>query len=149
MSITWEIRKLPSGHEYVYILTSGVATGEEAFALRKVVGAGAPYEGMPIISFIVPGSSFSPEARRNLGTIGEGTTRKTSPMTAIVVSNTAVRVTLGFVLRVSRSSSFVRLVGTEAEALSWLQNQVKDLPIDFHKSDTYGLPVPPSDARGS
>ncbi|MDX2015494.1 MAG: hypothetical protein SFW67_35205 [Myxococcaceae bacterium] len=118
----------------MYILTSGIATGDEAFALRKVVGAGAPYEGMPIISFIVPGSSFSPEARRNLGTIGEGSTRKTTPKCAIVVSNTAVRVTLGFVLRVSRST-FVRLVGTEAEALGWLEKEVKDLPLDFYKSD--------------
>lgn len=135
MPINWEIRKLPTGHEYVYILTSGVATGEEAFALRKVVGAGAPHEGKPIISLIVPGASFSPEARRNLGTIGEGSTRKSTPKTAIVVSNTAVRVTLGFVLRVSRST-FVRLVGTEAEALRWLENEVKDLPLDFYKSDT-------------
>jgi hypothetical protein len=135
MPITCEIRTLPTGHEYVYILTSGLATGEEAFALRKVVGAGAPHEGKPMISFIVPGASFSPEARRNLGTIGEGSTRKKNPKVAIVVSNTAVRVTLGFVLRVSKATNFVRLVGTEAEALSWLQNEVKDLPLDFYKED--------------
>jgi hypothetical protein len=135
MPIECEIRKLPTGHEYVYILTSGLATGDEAFALRKVVGAGAPHEGKPMISFIAPGASFSPEARRNLGTIGEGSTRKKNPKVAIVVSNTAVRVTLGFVLRVSKATNFVRLVGTEAEALRWLENELKDLPLDHYKED--------------
>ncbi len=135
MPIECEIRKLSTGHEYVYILTSGLATGEEAFALRKVLGAGAPHEGWPIISFIAPGASFSPEARRNLGTIGEGSSRKKYPPVAIIVSNTAVRVTLGFVLRVSKATSFVRLVATEADALRVLETEMKDRPLDYYKHD--------------
>jgi len=123
MPITFAVSQLPSGARCVRLECRGAITKEEAEALSKEIGIGGPLYGIPILSLTQGVVSVSAEARqvfarhRDLGVQPD--------WTAVVVASALMRVTANFLMRVNKVKK-QRLFSTEAEAVQWLEERIKE-----------------------
>lgn len=105
MTIEASVSQLPSGREYVRMVSSGHVTGDEARALA---------------ARLLSGGDRSSEARKAYGSLN-GAAGDTPQSVAVVTSSAPLRVLMSFVLRISGAAQHTRLFGDEAAALAWLQ----------------------------
>jgi hypothetical protein len=115
--------QLPSGARCVRLEGRGDITKEDAEAVSKELGAGGPLSGVPILALTRDVRSVSPEARHVFG--GRGDLSAPATWTAVVVTSPVVRVTTNFVMRINKAKR-QRLFSTEAEAVQWLEERIKE-----------------------
>ena len=81
-----------------------------------------PNAGLPILAVVTEGAKFSPEARQAFTKMNANGAQQ-APV-AVVVSSAPLRVMLGFIIRLSGASSVTKFFGTEADALTWLEEKL-------------------------
>jgi len=115
--------QLPSGARCVRLECRGDITKEEAEALSKEIGVGGPLSGIPILSLSQGVVSVSAEARQVFARHRDLNAQ--ANWTAVVVASPLMRVTANFLMRVNKVKR-QRLFSTEAEAVQWLEERIKE-----------------------
>jgi hypothetical protein len=123
MPITATVSQLPSGARCVRLECSGQITREDAEALSKQIGFDGPWFRIPILSLSQGAVSVSVEARHVFGQRRDLYAQ--ANWTAVVVASPLMRVTANFLMRVNRMKK-QRLFSTEAEAVQWLEERIKE-----------------------
>jgi len=122
MPITFSMATTPSGKPYVRSIASGVIDVADARHSLNELAPSGKYNGLPMLSVMEEGVSYTAEARREFRDLG------TNPAVAIVVSSVALRVTLNFVLKASSlrngKASNNKFFTSETEAMTWLEAQI-------------------------
>jgi hypothetical protein len=122
MPITFSLATSPTGKTYVRSVASGVIDVADAKHSLNELAPSGKYNGLPMLSVMEEGVSYTAEARREFKDLG------TNPAVAIVVSSVALRVTLNFVLKASSLRNGKpgnnRFFNSETEAMSWLEEQM-------------------------
>lgn len=126
MPISFAAAKTPQGKPYLRTVSSGVVTAADAQSLTTTLAPGQPLAGLPILSLVDPGATFSAEARQAFTAIG-GEGAAAMPV-AVVVSSAPMRVMLGFIIRLSGAAAATRFFGKEEEALAWLEEKLSATP---------------------
>jgi hypothetical protein len=114
---------LPSGTRAIKAIGSGVITKEDADLLMKQIEPGAPLFGLPQLFLTHRMERMSPEARSLFSARTKGGLERT--WCAVVGSSPLIRVTVNFLLRLSRSKT-TRMFSDEQEAVAWLDERVRE-----------------------
>lgn len=119
MPIAFQELLTPRGRPYVRVAVSGDFDLAEAEAFVSSFGREGPYFMKPAISVVPRGTEYTPAARKHLQTMGEA-----APM-ATVTASPLVRAAVNLMLRLSGKTGQLRMFTTEAEALTWLDTQLR------------------------
>jgi len=115
----YSLFQLPGGARCARFEWSGVATGEEAAALVAECAPGRPLHGLPLLVLAQKMERMEPEARSFFSSRGH------PPLIAVVVSSPIIRVTGNFITRMNKNAR-QRMFSTEAEAIQWLDERVRE-----------------------
>jgi hypothetical protein len=102
---------------------SGIITGEDASALRTKIDPGGANFGQPLLVLTQQIVKMTSQAR-------ELFSRPNAPGSpqawcAVVASSPLLRVTVNFLIRVSRSSQVIKLFPSERDAIAWMDERVR------------------------
>jgi hypothetical protein len=117
------VRTLPSGPRYLHVVGSGVINKTDAEYLLSFVGEAGSMAGVPFLVMAEKMESVSPEARSRFN---GGDPQAAKAWSGIVVTNPVARVITRFMLRFKNRSQKVKIFSTEAEALRWLDERVRE-----------------------
>jgi hypothetical protein len=114
---------LQCGSPCVRVECVGVVSKEDAEQMMGVIGDGGTMFGVPMLIQSERQKSLSPEAR-TLFSKGFDS-RPEQAWCGVVVTNPLLRVTINFVIRVTRNRK-VKMFAGEAEATRWLDARARD-----------------------
>ena len=114
--------QLPCGARCLREDCVGDVTLEDAHTVLRESGPGGPFHGLPILGLTQRMTSITADARGLLG--GRGDVRGEEAWAAAVVTNPIIRVAVNFLMRVNKNRK-LRLFTREAEAIRWLDEQVR------------------------
>src|SRR5262245_4278544 len=123
MPLIATLSQLPSGARCIRLEGRGDITKEDAEAVSKELGAGGPLHGIPILTLTRDVRSVSAEARHVFASRVDPSAPAT--WTAVVVTNPVIRVSTNFAMRFTKVKR-QRLFKTEAEAVQWLEERIKE-----------------------
>jgi hypothetical protein len=101
----------------------GVITKEDAAILMQKIGRGGSHHGQPLFVSTARIEKINPEARSMFSVSPDP--NEPQQWGAVVVSNPLMRVTINFLLRVSRART-LKMFSSEAEGLAWLDQRVRE-----------------------
>jgi hypothetical protein len=101
----------------------GVITKEDADLLMQKINPGGSHSGQPLFVSTTRMERMSPEARNVFSAPADPNVPP--QWCAVLVSSPLLRVTVNFLLRVSRSKT-VKMFGSEKEGLAWLDERVRE-----------------------
>jgi hypothetical protein len=113
---------LPCGTPATRADGSGVITAEAATELMAKIGPGGEQFGRPLLVLTQQMTKMSPEARSIFSASGDPTADRA--WCAVVVTSPVIRVTVNFLLRVSKAPT-VKLFSSEPDAIAWLDERVR------------------------
>lgn len=122
--------RLPCGGGAARIEYWGLVTGEEAAEVIRRLDTGGPLYGMSTLSVAVKEHTISPEARA----IFTGYSFPAVVAGAMVNTNLVTRVIANFIVRARRASHRMRFFATEAEAIQWMDERVREVQAAQGKS---------------
>jgi hypothetical protein len=114
---------LPCGSPCVRVECVGVISKEDADQIMAVIGEGGTMFGVPILIQCERQESLSSEAGRRFGKGFDS--RNEQAWCGVVVINPLLRVTVNFLIRVTRNRK-VKMFASEAEATRWLDERVRE-----------------------
>src|SRR5262245_58532719 len=115
--------RLPCGGEAARIEYWGVVTGEEAAEVIRQLDVGGPLYGYSTLSVTVKEHTISPEARAKY----YGYTFPAVIAGALVNTNMFTRIFANFIIRGRRTSHRMKFFATEAEAIQWMDERVREV----------------------
>jgi hypothetical protein len=116
--------QLPSGARAVRADCTGTVTREDADVWLRQVQPGGPFHGLPALVIALQLDRTTPEARGvyvQLRNSAPGDER----WIAVVVTNPVLRVTVNFVMRITRKRK-MHVFRTEEEAVRWLDERLHE-----------------------
>lgn len=114
---------LPCGTQALRAVGSGIITREDAEPLMQELDHGR-YRGMPQIWLTQQMKQMTPEARSIFSKApAEGVQRA---WCVIVGASPLIRVTVNFLLRISRQGRLTKMFSTEPPAVAWLDERVRE-----------------------
>jgi hypothetical protein len=115
--------ELPGGSRAIKAIGIGVISKEDADLLMKRVEQGGDLHRLPMLVLAQRMEKMSPEARSLFSARTTGAVVRI--WCAVVGSNPLIRVTVNFLLRISRSTT-TKMFSGEAEAIAWLDARVRE-----------------------
>jgi len=114
---------LPCGAKALRSVGVGVITQDDAdWFMRQIEPGGAMY-GLPQLHLTQRMEKMTPEARSLFSARTKGGVEKN--WSAVVGSSPLIRVTVNFLLRISRSST-TKMFSKEPEAIAWLDERARE-----------------------
>lgn len=111
--------QLPCGARGGRIEWSGTISAEESVEVIKQLSPGGTLHGLPTLVVTQKASTMTPEARALFGN------HNYAQWMAGVDTNTVMRVTANFIIRVKRTK-WLRLFADEQEAVRWLDERARE-----------------------
>lgn len=118
MPIQTQEGKTPNGQRYMRALVSGHVSLADAQAMGAQLQPGQPCHQVLVICFVEKGTEYSSESRKYFGAL-KGCYKR---MATVVVS-AVQRASINFMVRLAGDAKDFRMFTTEAEAMSWLDEQ--------------------------
>jgi len=114
---------LPNGARAVKNVGTGVITKEDAEQFMRQIEPGGPFHGLPQLHLTQRMEKMSAEARSLFSARTKGGVAQT--WSAVVGSNPLIRVTVNFLLRLTRSGT-TKMFSAEPEAIAWLDERARE-----------------------
>jgi hypothetical protein len=114
---------LPSGIKATRANGRGVITKEDADLLMQMINPGGSHYGQPLFVDSTRMERMTPEARSIFSVSPDPNAEQ--QWCAVVVTSALIRVTMNFLLRVSRSKT-IKMFSSEAEAMTWLDARARE-----------------------
>lgn len=118
MPLAFEELATPRGRPYVRVAVTGEFDLADAKQFVTRFGKDGPYFMKPSMSVVPRGTEYTSDARKHLQTMGD------AGPTATVTTSPLVRAAVNLMVRLSGRKNTLRMFGTEAEALAWLDEQI-------------------------
>ncbi len=109
----------PGGNKLLLVQASGVVTGAQAQVLVNDVAVGGPHANWPIYCKIAKGTDYTPEARKTMTAGGS------YPCCAILVTSAVLKTIVNFMMRVTGQDPRARMFASEADALAWVDQVMR------------------------
>ncbi|HYV44325.1 MAG TPA: hypothetical protein VFA20_05655 [Myxococcaceae bacterium] len=123
MPYDYTILTLPCGVQAIRADGYGIITKEDAELMAHKLGPGGPHERWPLLVGTARMEGLKPEARSIFS--AKADTNAPHQWCAVVVSNSVLRVTINFMMRVSRIQT-AKMFSREPEGIAWLDERVRE-----------------------